>query len=241
MVSILVFVEFAQRRRSSAPARVRHCDGFNPCFCGIRSTALRRLLDLLQPIEVSILVFVEFAQRLAGVRLVRRVTWMFQSLFLWNSLNGEIVAATDRRPGSVSILVFVEFAQRRGSDGLKAAAASGVSILVFVEFAHRPQVAHHDDSAERSCFNPCFCGIRSTAATPSCAKLLCLDVSILVFVEFAQRRPGTTRRPCLESGVSILVFVEFAQRRVVASRHLRPSTTSFNPCFCGIRSTAVED
>ena len=96
LVSILVFVEFAQRHHDASG--------------GIR-----------WPLRVSILVFVEFAQRrCASQHCGSGVRTGFQSLFLWNSLNGEgAPPQCARRPSvrRVSILVFVEFAQRHQGTG----------------------------------------------------------------------------------------------------------------------------
>ena len=193
--------------------------GFNPCFCGIRSTA----------------VAPEYRPRMVIV---------FQSLFLWNSLNGcDRPPRPPPPPAPVSILVFVEFAQRLDLPPGSKGDDIEVSILVFVEFAQRRLDGHRrPDQAQR--------------AAPG--------VSILVFVEFAQRRMSPRTPMPVTHDVSILVFVEFAQRqkgvikspkRVLMFQSLflwnslngrglsrgRASTITacFNPCFCGIRSTAA--
>ena len=62
---------------------------------------------------------------------------VFQSLFLWNSLNGMASGGHLTSRTRVSILVFVEFAQRP-RHGPRRGIEPGVSILVFVEFAQRP-------------------------------------------------------------------------------------------------------
>ena len=259
--------------------------------------------------RVSILVFVEFAQRRRGSRHRGALGDGFQSLFLWNSLNGPASADAPSPSASVSILVFVEFAQRPGSRYAPSDRSHEVSILVFVEFAQRPlePLARRIDlhrgfnpcfcgirstaparvRGDRPChagFNPCFCGIRSTARTSASRSQSTRRVSILVFVEFAQRRQighpvgdlgsvsilvfvefaqrlrdqtrtaepvsilvfvefaqrPRARRP-LHAEVSILVFVEFAQRRAVGRRAVIRISQCFNPCFCGIRSTAIAD
>ena len=236
-------------RRRSRPRKP--C--FNPCFCGIRSTATRRGRAVTAREPVSILVFVEFAQRqrptvrrtrpartcfnpcFCGIRSTARCALArieaaideFQSLFLWNSLNGDGagwqpagrlqcfnpcfcgIRSTARRRWhwpvagrrDVSILVFVEFAQRRCAMAPMTVAWRRVSILVFVEFAQR--------RSDRR---------RRTGST--------IGVSILVFVEFAQRpRPRRPRR-CAMRVVSILVFVEFAQRHAAIAAGVGPSQVS---------------
>ena len=114
--------------------------------------------------------------------------WMFQSLFLWNSLSDAhggsarhnwtcvsilvfvelalgltTLGACDGFQGHVSILVFVELALgHRGP--AHGACPMEVSILVFVELALGRRSAFLSGTLGRYCFNPCFCGTRSRTA-----------------------------------------------------------------------------
>ena len=181
---------------------------------------------------------------------------MFQSLFLWNSLNGD-----RRRPRGC----------RRSFNpcfcGIRSAAA-----------------AHRRCGSTSRGFNPCFCGIRSAAGQrtqpPDMSRFQSLflwnSLSGVIAAGVAgdefgfqslflwnSLNGGLARRymhagefqslflwnslngnvpaghVCRPSRVSILVFVEFAQRRGPPRGHAADSDRSFNPCFCGIRSTAA--
>ena len=235
-VSILVFVEFAQRRESrTRPSRWKSWR-FNPCFCGIRSTADR------------------------GERAAR-VSGGFQSLFLWNSLNGFCEPAptptaypTRFNPCFCGIRSTASL--HAGSSkpcigfnpcfcGIRSTATSPSRIERTPEAGFNPCFCGIRSTARfiplcrsgaSSSFNPCFCGIRSTASLSANGAVNANWVSILVFVEFAQRQTadlgprtrsrfqslflwnslnGGMLRECRSARdrVSILVFVEFAQRQ----------------------------
>ena len=85
VVSILVFVELALGQCCLLAGRADQV-GFNPCFCGTRSRTIHYGGKYMITRSVSILVFVELA---LGRLLVLRVlsSFVFQSLFLWNSLS----------------------------------------------------------------------------------------------------------------------------------------------------------
>ena len=162
---------------------------FNPCFCGIRSTAAAAAAQASRDARFQSLFL---WNSLNGIppAIPRRPGFRFQSLFLWNSLNGSAISAVPW-PASKrfqSLFLWNSLNGRRG--GTRASWPRG--------------------------FNPCFCGIRSTAQPGD---------------EVPERRG---RQP----DVSILVFVEFAQRRPRRSSDTSPARKGFNPCFCGIRSTA---
>ena len=202
--------------RSTAP-RIRSachlCSGsvFNPCFCGIRSTASLGRCHRLARYRFQSLFLWNSLNGSASIApsLSRHFSW-FQSLFLWNSLNGITRLITPFWPSQFQSLFL--WNSLNGFEIVKGyALPHGVSILVFVEFARRPPVPPSLSSVSFS-FNPCFCGIRSTARCiverRSQAKRFqslflwnSLNGAASLFI---QTSPS----------VSILVFVEFAQRRV---------------------------
>ena len=261
-VSILVFVEFAQRPIAAATTGVLTSEVSILVFVEF---AQRRpgAIKLVRSVTVSILVFVEFAQRRPRRRSGRVVADGFQSLFLWNSLNGQCVEGSGRP-------------------------ASGFNPC----FCGIRSSAWHESVMPRGrdwSFNPCFCGIRSTAVARTRHVARPRRVSILVFVEFAQRPArssgslderqrrfqslflwislnGSTTRiaacsvsrfqslflwnsligaaqhgptPLRTDDVSILVFVDslHGAGSIRTSRGQTPDI-GFNPCFCGIRSSA---
>ena len=125
-----------------------HGESFNPCFCGIRSTAeLERRRRRGSKIELQSLFLWNSLNGLRpAVAVAKMPAGRFQSLFLWNSLNGPPSggASTGQSGGCIflSILVFVESLNSRGTAGEDGGSTvEAVSILVFVEFARRPAIA----------------------------------------------------------------------------------------------------
>ncbi len=58
---------------------------FNPCFSGTRARTVIFMAEYILGMSVSILVFLELAPGLYGLFYGHLSTFLFQSLFFWNS------------------------------------------------------------------------------------------------------------------------------------------------------------
>ena len=213
--------------------------GFNPCCRGSWSTAFRCSLHRRLPHDVSILVVVDLGQRPnASLRSSTGEHLQFQSLLSWISLNGgRSDCLSDRWP--VSILVVVDLGQRR-STGIAPSVRSciDVSILVVVDLGQRRAAYQPASSNVSSRFQSLLLWISVNGRLATHLAVNLADgwfQSLLswISVNGLWRVDDGAKR----FDVSILVVVDLGQRQVAAT--ICWSSSGFNPCCRGSRSTAT--